>query len=136
MSLIGVIRNAIDGKETWSDVGSKIEALFVEDVVDPGIVWGKQFLSDFGKATLVEAAKYGPQLLANPSSIGTLIPTIATDLEQQGIKIAETDALQDASTIIGNALRTQLTADQIQAAAPTQSSASSDPVPDSAQPAQ
>jgi len=136
MSLIGVIRNAIDGKESWGDVGTKIEALFVADVVDPGIVWGKQFLSDFGKAALVEAAKYGPQLLANPSSIGTLIPTIATDLEQQGIKIAETDALQDANTIIGNALRTQLTAAQIQAELPTQSPVSSGVPADSTQPAQ
>lgn len=96
----------------------KLKSLFVSNVVDPVEVFAKQFLSDFGKAALAEAAQYVPQLIQNPSAIGTLIPIIASDLEKQAIKIAGTDALQDANTIIGNALRTQLTAAQV-ASTPT-----------------
>ena len=133
MSLIGTVRAAINGTGTWTDVGHKVEGLFTSDVVDPLEAFGLQFASDFGKAALQEAAQYVPQMIANPSSIGSLIPTVASDLETKGIQIAETDALQDANTIIGNALRTQLTAAQVAAQAPAVAAAANPAATDAPQ---
>lgn len=115
MSLIGVIRNAYNGKQPWSDVLKKVEGLVVDNVLDPLESFALQFASDFGKAALAEAAIYGPQiaqdlLSGNASQIPALIPIIAAKLAQDGITIAETDAAKDINQIVGNALRVQGTA--------------------------
>jgi hypothetical protein len=115
MSLIGTIRNAIDGREPWSNVLEKAESLVVDDVVDPVESFSLQFASDFGKAALLEAGTYGPQIAAdlvsgNASQIPALIPVIAQKLASDGITVAETDAAKDVNQIIGNALRVQGTA--------------------------
>jgi hypothetical protein len=125
MSLFGLIKGAVTGKNTWGDVGSKIESLLVTDVVDPLEALGEQFASDFGKAALAEAgtvvSTIAPEILADPAQTGSIIasniPTVLTNLEQQGIKIAETDAVQEAQTVVGNALRVQVTAAQVAAPA-------------------
>jgi hypothetical protein len=113
MSLGAIFIGAVEGKRPWSDVWSKATALAKQDVVDPVEAFGSQFLSDFGKAALAEAATVVPQILSGQLNIATAIPQIATMLEQQGIKIAETDALQEANTVIGNAVRVQVTSAQI-----------------------
>jgi hypothetical protein len=131
MSLIGVVRNVIKGTEPPSDILAKLKELLTDDVVDPVETFGEQFASDFGKAALAEAGALvttvGPELIAGTTTIAAQIPTILSTLEQQGIKIAETDALQDASTVVGNALRVQVTASQIQAAGNAASSTPSAP---------
>jgi hypothetical protein len=116
MSLFGLVKQAIEGQATWSDVGQKIESLFTTDVVSPLEAFGEQFISDFGKASLTIAGTFVPQLLSGTLTIATAIPQVAAQLEQQAVSIAETDALQDANTVIGNALRVQLTAAQVTAA--------------------
>lgn len=121
MSLQKLFIGAVEGKNTWADVGSKIVSLLKSDVVDPLVAFGEQFATDFGKAALAEAGSVAatllPEILANPTNVGSLIaaqiPVVAATLETQGVTIAATDAIQDANTIIGNALRTQVTAVQI-----------------------
>jgi hypothetical protein len=121
MSLGGLIKGAITGKNSWADVGSKIESLLATNVVDPLEAFGEQFASDFGKAALTEAgavvSTIAPEILADPAQTGSIIasniPTVLSTLETQGIKIAETDAVQVANTVIGNALRVQITATQV-----------------------
>lgn len=120
IALIRLIRGAFNGTNSWSDVGHKMKNLFVDNVVDPGEVFLEQFATDFGKAALAEAGKILPsvlaQVIANPSQTGSIIaqatPGIVQDLENAGITIAETDAIQDAPTVVANALRVQLTAAQ------------------------
>ena len=128
MSLSGLIKQALNGQATWGDVGTKIENLFVQDVVDPVEVFGEQFLTVFGKAALNEAAVYGPQIAqdlvsGNASQIPALIPVIAAKLEQDGITAGE----QVAAQVIGNALRVQGTATAV--AVPTAPATPVDPSP-------
>ena len=117
MSFFQILADAVEGKRPWSDVESKAKAIVIQDAVDPLIAFGKQFLTDFGRAALKEAQAdvqtLLPQVLANPSAIGTTIaaatPGILSRLEAQAITTAE----QDATTVVGNALRVQLTAAQV-----------------------
>lgn len=123
-ALIRLIRGAFNGTNEWADVGHKLGQLFQADVVDPAEVFVEQFATDFGKAAMTEVAKVVPQLLQEvieaPENIGAIIadevPNILKDLENLGIQVAETDAIQSAQTIVGNALRVQLTAAQMVAA--------------------
>lgn len=120
MSFFQILADAFEGKRPWADVESKAKAIVVQDAVDPLVAFGKQFATDFGKAALKEAqsdaATLLPQVVANPSNIGSIIataaPGILSRLEAQAITTAE----QDASTVVGNALRVQLTAAQVTAA--------------------
>ena len=120
MSLIGIIRNAIEGKQSWSDVRHKIEALVGASVIDPLKLFTNQFASDFGKQALKIAADDVTKVLAG-ASIKDVAANIVSQLSDVAVTVAEKDG-----TVALNALRVHLTALAVQADEGTPAASSTD----------
>lgn len=84
---------------------------FFVSAVDPVLEnFVKQFMTDFGKAALVEAAPLAQALLNGEANvtIQTQAKTLVENLAAKGITLAESDAMQVAL----NAIRVNITPQQ------------------------
>lgn len=88
-----------------------VENFFSKDVDPLLVTFFTQFLTDFGKAALKDAAQFVEALMDSSTDIKTAGNTLLGQLKDQGITTAE----QDAGTVVMNALRVQLTNAQITA---------------------
>lgn len=107
MSLIHIAEGALEGTDTWTDVGSKIEQLVgmgAQEVGSDVESFVKQFFTDFGKQALDLTIQYAPQVISGALTINeakdTVLPLITAD--------AVTDAERDGAVVL-DALRVHIT---------------------------
>jgi hypothetical protein len=97
MSLIGLVRQAIDGQATWADVGQKIESLAETGAVDALEQlenFGANFLTKFAPAETQSVATAGVSLLTG-SSVASAGSTLLSQTEGNAETAAESALTAD-----------------------------------------